>query len=468
MIISEIFNLDNNVENIHKATVRILSEIGVKFGDERAIHIFEKNGAKVESDKVYITEDMLEKALSTTKKSFRIRGRDRNTYIEIGNGNTVFSPTYGPVFVKRDKECRLADKNDYVNFIKMSQSSDLINLVSPYVVTPSDIEAEKVQSFQQAVCLKYSDKPIMCISSNYKDSKDNIRMIKEFYDSDDLEYVTIGLISSLTPLSYDEAMTGSIIAYAEENQPIIFGCGAMPGATSPVTLSGTIAMANAELLAGIVLSQLIKPGLPVVYANVSNSTDLRYVTPAIGAPETSLITMYSRAMSSRYGLPCRAGGALSDAKDVDIQAGIESTILLYPTILCGADIVLHSCGILDSFNIVSYEKFLIDQQTIKQIQRVTRGFTSTEDEISIDTIKSVGHNADYLMEMHTMKYARNEHSVPEFFNRQFYEIWEKEGCKTPAEIADEKVDKILKEYKIPELTDRQLEIVEEYLGGYNV
>ncbi|PAB60484.1 trimethylamine methyltransferase family protein [Anaeromicrobium sediminis] len=456
------FVTEEDIQKLHKATLKILSEMGVKFHDERALKVFRDNGARVEGEVVYIDEEMLDKALSTIPKSFVVRGRDEKHNVEIGGGESVFCPAYGPVFVKKGEDNHLAQCEDLINFTKLIQSSKTINMLNPYVVTPQDIDVERLQMYQQATCLKYGTKPTMAITSGYDMSKKCIELIKDFYN-DHESYVTIGLISALSPLSYDEAMVGGIFAFAEENQAIIFGCGALPGATSPVTLAGTMAVANSELLAGIVLAQLIKPGLPVVYGNVAASTDLRFVTPAIGTAEAGLIALFSRAITRHYGIPCRGGGALSDSKLPDMQAGIEISFVMIPTIMSGVDYVIHSCGILDSFNIISYEKFIIDEQTIEMTKRFTDGFEVNDDTLGIEVIKNVGHGGQYLEDMHTAMHFRKEHFSPKLFERASHEVWEKKGCKTVLDNALKEMDKRLSKYKMPEMTVEQEALLAKYL-----
>ena len=172
----------------------------------------------------------------------------------IGGDKPIFCPAYGPVFVSKNDKMSESNKNDLINFTKLTQTSQVIDMLNPYVVTPFDIDVGKLQQYQQAVCLKYGSKPMMCITNGYEKSDESIKMIKKVYGSANYECVTIGLISALSPLSYDKTMIEAIFAFAKHNQAIVFGCGALPGATSPVSIIGTMVVATSELLAGIVLS----------------------------------------------------------------------------------------------------------------------------------------------------------------------------------------------------------------------
>lgn len=455
------FVTEEDIQKIHEATLKIFSEVGIKFHSEKAINVFKEYGARVEGEVVYIDEALLNKAMKTVPSSFVVRAREEKYNVEVGGEKQIFCPAYGPVFVKKGDDNHLATCEDLIKFTKLTQVSETIDMINPYVVTPQDIPEQKVQIYQQATCLKYGTKPVMGITSGYDMSKKCIKLIKDFYGTEE-EHITIGLISSLSPLAYDETMIGGIFAYAEENQPIIFGCGALPGATSPITLAGTMAVANAEILGGIVLSQLIKPGLPVVYGNATTTTDLRFVTPAIGTTEGGLSALFTREITRHYGIPCRGGGSLSDAKLPDMQAGIESAFTMLPTIISGIDYVIHACGVLDSFNIISYEKFIIDEQTIEMAKYFRRGFEINDESIGFDVIKNVAHDGQYLGEMHTAINIRNEHYLPKLSERGFYEIWENNGCKTILDNALEMIEKRLSEYKRPEISKEKEELLAQY------
>lgn len=150
----------------------------------------------------------------------------------------------------------------------------------------------------------------------------------------------------------------STIAYAANNQPLVLACCSMAGFTSPTTLSATVIQNNAEILAGIVLSQLVRPGAPVVYGNTSTITDMSSMNLCIGAPEYQLISTAASQLEKYYKIPYRSGGGLTDAKDPDIQAGIEATTNLLLSIANGVNFILHAVGIMESFMSVSYEKWI--------------------------------------------------------------------------------------------------------------
>lgn len=454
-----------DIDKIHEASVRLLAEKGVHMPSAMALDIFRKAGARVEDEIVYISEEMLDEALRYCPPRFVMRARNPEHDFEIGGGQPCFCLPNGPIFVKKGDEYWSSQAQDVINFMKLSENSPTINMVSPWVTTANDVALDKQLTYQLAVTLKYSTKPIMGLTAGYEKSKFSIRLVRDFYGMhEDGQYVCLGLISPISPLSYDDRMLEAIVAYAEENQPLFFSSAVLPGVTGPVTLAGALTVANTEMLAGIVLAQLVHPGVPILYGNAAGSTDLRFVTPAIGAPEAGLTAIYVRGLADKYGMPCRSGGALCDSKLVDAQAGIEATMVMLPTVLADTDFVLHGAGILDSYNIISYDKFLLDEEMTRMCLYMRNGVTVDEDTLAMDTIMNVKHGDQYLMEEHTFDNMYDALHSPKYFEKGYYSAWQDAGMPTAAQSAVAAVDRRLAEYQETPLTDEQQAMIEKYLN----
>lgn len=454
----------NEIEKIHSMTLKILSEVGVEIDCKEIVELFKKNGAKTDGNKVFIDEILFNKALSTVPKEFELYGRRGS--IKVGGDSKIIAPVSGPIMVMEGNQTRGNTADDFVKFQKLHHSSKVMDVINPNLIEPQDIDRENVRNYQMAVCLKYSDKPMIGFTTSSKASIDSINMTQEFYDHKD--NVVLGIISVISPLKYDDAMMEATQIFAEKNQPLMFACCSLPGATSPTTISGTIAVNNAEVLAGIIISQLLRPGLPVLYGNTTGSCDLRYVSPAIGTVETGLIIYAAAAMAAYYGIPCRTGGALSDAKAVDWQAGIESTVTMLPSLMSTSNFILQSCGVMDSFNIMSYEKFILDEQNIEMLLRMTKGFDVLDTEEEFDLIKNVGPGGQYLQEMHTAMNFRKEHYTAKLFNKAGYEMWQNAGAQSVLENASKEVQKRLEGHKYVENTEAQEKILKRYIDGYKI
>jgi len=456
------FLTEEEAAQIHAMTVRILEEVGVEFEDESARETFRQHGARVENGKVYITGRMLEKALAGVPESFTVWGRSGKS-TTIGGGHLTIAPDGGPMFIRKGDEQYRAQAKDFKNFQKLCHTSKIMDMNAPWITEPADIDRALVRDYQMAVTLKYTDKPVAGYTTSEQDSIHSIEMTQKFYGIYD-KYVSLGVISAISPLKYDETMLKSVRVYAERNQPLVFASCSMPGATSPITLSGTMVVNNAEVLAGIVYAQLLQPGLPVVYGNTTGGCDLRYAAPTIGSPEAAMLVQATAGMAAYYNIPCRTGGSLADSKCVDWQAGVESGMMLLTTLMTDAGFVFQSCGILDSFNTLCYEKFILDEQNIEMFRRMTGGYSFAPTEADYQDIAAAGPGGEYLSSNLTMRRFKKELYVPKLFSKMDYNSWETQGKLTALDYARRELDKRLSAYQMPEMMPEQGEVLRSYIG----
>ncbi|MDH3877200.1 MAG: trimethylamine methyltransferase family protein, partial [Desulfobacterales bacterium] len=353
-------------DKIHHATLEIFKDVGLAFHEPEALEIFSRCGARVDGNVVFIEEGLVDKALKSAPAEFQIEGRNPAKSVTIGGQHLVLAPGYGsPFMVTKDGEQREAVMEDYDNFCKLVQTSKYIDMNGCLMVEPSDRPAETAHLDQVFSNLVLCDKPCLGSSVSRQAAIDSIEMAAIAWGGKEKiknRPVIMGIISSLSPLQYSAEMAGALIEYARHGQVSMLALLMQAGATGPVTLPGLLAVQNAEVLAGIILAQLVNPGSPVIYGTTSTITEMRTGGLAIGAPELSMIQNATMQMAQFYGLPSRGSGGLTDAHFPDMQAGIESTLALSQTIMSGANFILHACGILGSYISMSYEKFLADEE----------------------------------------------------------------------------------------------------------
>jgi trimethylamine--corrinoid protein Co-methyltransferase len=265
--------------------------------------------------------------------------------------------------------------------------------------------------------------------------------------------VTISLINSLTPLGYSDEMIEALIECVRWRQPVVIAALAMAGSTSPVTLAGTLAVQNAELLAGVTLTQMISPGTPVVYGSTSTNIDMRSGALALGGPELSQMIAAHVQLARYYGLPSRSGGSLTDASYPDAQAGWESMLSLLTTVSLGVDFVLHAAGILSSYLAFSYEKFVLDDEMCGMVRRFGRWFEVSPETIAYDVIAKVGSGGNYLMETHTLKRCRTEFWQPSLSDRGGLEAWMAGGRQDAVARARVRWQRLVAEHEDPPLDE---------------
>ncbi len=443
------------IEQIHQTALQILEQIGVEFGYPPALEVLKKGGAKVDGERVFFTPRLIEEQIKKAPAEFTLYARNPDHNVLIGGSNMVFTPGFGAPFVTDlDNGRRKATLKDFENFVKLTGASTSQDILSGTVVEPTDVphEIRHVQMLYTA--MKYSDKCIMGSAMGAQSARDSIRMASILFGSReqlaDQPYI-IGLLGSLTPLKYDARMLGALMEYAQAGQAQLISCLAIAGATGPVTLAGNLALQNAEILAGIVLAQMVRDGTPVVFGGASSNAEMRSGALSIGSPEMAMNTAATAQMGRYYNLPVRSGGAVCDAKLPDSQAAYESMMSLLMAQVSGINFVLHSAGILDSYNCMSYEKFIIDDEMCGMVKRIKRGYEVNPDTLALDVIKEVGPGGHFLDQDHTFDHFRTEFYQPQLSNRDDFVSWQANGSPQSMETANNKYKEILETYEAPEL-----------------
>lgn len=445
----------NEIELIHERSLDILNNIGVIFQSKEAIEIFKNNGAKTDKYKVFISRQMVENALNTVPMSFEWYGRNKSNV--VGDGNSCNVPAYGPILINENNEYHSATPEDFAKFHILHESSKIIHAGNPNVLEPTQVPKEIRAKYQMATSLMYHTKPVMGMTAGKEVSKMSIKMSQEFYDTRN-KCVVVGLISCAAPMHYTTDMADALIEYSKENQAVVITGGGMSGLTMPSSMASNILASNAGILAGIVLSQIVNPGTPVVYGFPATSSDLRYSLPSLGGPETALFIHSCKEIGNYYKLPVRAGGALTDAKYNDYQSGYESFMTTFSTYLSGIDFVLHTCGIMDTFNTIGYEKFILDEELITVVQRYLRGFEVTEDLLLYDKLAKAGPDGDFLAR--TNKIYLNDYMLPKLVNRESIQNWKKNGKLTVDHLARKACKERLEQFIMPENTKHQQKIID--------
>jgi trimethylamine--corrinoid protein Co-methyltransferase len=452
------------IEKVHVTSLRILEKIGLDFAYPPAREVLKKGGAKVDGQHVYFPSRLVEAQIKKAPHHFTLHARNPQNNVMIGGRNTVFSPGYGAPFVTDMVNGRRnATLKDFENFVKLTAASTNQDILSGNVVEPNDIPYEIRQARMLYTSLKYSDKCLMGSTMGKKGAEDSIEMASIVFGS--RAHLAekprlISILCSLSPLKYDARMLEALMEYALAGQPQLISSLAIAGATGPSTLIGNLALQNAEILAGIVLTQLIREGTPVVFSGASSNAEMRSGALSIGSPEMAMNTAATAQMGRYYDLPVRSGGAVCDAKFPDAQAAYESMMSLLMARICGINFVLHTAGILESYNCMSYEKFIIDDEMCGMVKRIKRGYEVNPDTLAFDVINEVGSGGHFLDKDHTFDHFRTEFYQPQLSNRDDFVTWQANGSPLSMETANKKYQTILENYEAPVLpadVDRDLQ-----------
>ena len=441
------------LEKVHETSLRILEQIGVDFGYSPALEVLKKGGAKVDGQRVFFPPGLVEEQIKKPPAEFTLYARNPEHNVVIGGRNTVFAPGYGAPFVTDlENGRRKATLKDFENFVKLTGASANQDLLSGTVVEPTDVPAEIRHARMLYASVKYSDKCFMGSTMGARAARECLQMASILFGSRAeiaSNPVIFGIVGALTPLKYDARMLEALMEYAAAGQPLIIASLAIAGATGPVTMAGNLALQNAEVMAGIVLAQLVREGTPVIFGGVSTNAEMRNGTLSIGSPEMAINAAATAQMARHYRLPVRGGGAVCDAKSPDAQASYESMMNLLMARLSGINFVLHSAGILESFNCMSYEKFIIDDEMCGMVKRIKRGYEVTPDTLALDVIKEVGPGGQYLDKDHTFDHFRTEFYQPQLSNRDDFVSWQANASPQCMETANKKYKEILETYEAP-------------------
>jgi trimethylamine--corrinoid protein Co-methyltransferase len=456
-----------NMEKIHAAAMDLLKTTGVSFNEEEALEIFKANGHRVEGTVVFFEESDIKKALKTAPRRFTVHARNPAKSVEIGEDDFVFLPGYGAPFVMDARgERRQATMEDYDNFCKLIQTSPYLDMNGWMMVEPADMPHETVHLDLNLSNMLLCDKPFMGSPVSRQGAIDGIEMAGILWGGKENimdKTVSVSLINSLSPLQFSDEMAGSLIELARHNQACVVASLIMAGGSGPVTLDGVLALQNAEILAGITLAQLVRPGAPVIYGSTSSAMDMKTGALSIGAPELSKNIQLTAQMARFYNLPARSGGGLTDALCADAQAGAESALAVSTAARSGINFILHSCGILGSYIAMSFEKFLIDEEVCGMVRSMIRPLAITDESIDIDVIKEVGIGGQYLTHPKTFQLCRTEFFMPSLMSRKNPDAWAKDGKKRIDEIAEDKVAQRLAAYEKPEIDPEIEKRLTEYV-----
>jgi trimethylamine--corrinoid protein Co-methyltransferase len=256
----------------------------------------------------------------------------------------------------------------------------------------------------------------------------------------------------ISPLTQPGIRVEELMECAKLGVPIYVEVDAQPGATTPVTLAGTLVEQNANILCGISLAQLINPGLPCTYAIASGIMDMSTGNYSGGAPDTSLLHAATAQIAHYYHLPFQGGTGI-DATIPDAQAGYERALQVLTCSLAGTNFVHLSLGMMEQMMLASYDQCVIDNEILGATFRILQGMEITPETIALEVIKEVGPGGNYLAHSHTMKHFREVRWFPKITNRDKWETWEKKGKKDMRQIANEKARRILAEHHPQHLSE---------------
>jgi len=445
----------------------ILEEIGIDFRDDaEVLDLWKEAGADVQGERVHFPKGLCRSLLKTAPSQFTQVARNPDRSVVIGGDNTVFAPVYGPPFIHSlDEGRRYATIKDFQNFVKMTYSSPWLHHSGGTVCEPVDVPVNKRHLDMVKAHITLSDKPFMGSVTAPERAEDTMSLARLVFGEEftDQNCVVINLINANSPMVFDDTMLGALKVYARANQACIVSPFILSGAMSPVSVAGTLTQVLAEALAGTALTQLIRPGAPVVFGTFSAATSMQSGAPMFGGPESSQVLYGASQLARRAGLPFRSGGSLCASKKADAQAAYESANTLQSTCMAGVNFALHSAGWMEGGLISSYEKFVMDCDQLGMMHKFLGGVDVSENGQAMDAIREVGPGSHFLGCAHTQANFKNAFYASTVADNNSYEQWHEEGDKDTAERANSRWKETLNAYQQPALDPAILESLDAFI-----
>jgi len=446
----------------------ILEEIGIEFReDEEAIQLLKDAGADIDGERVRFPRGLARKLISTAPSSFTQIARNPERSVEIGGDNTVFSPVYGPPFVYDiDKGRRYAELNDFQNFVKLAYLTPAMHHSGGTVCEPVDVPVNKRHLDMVYAHMRYSDKPFMGSVTHPERAKDTVAMLEILFGAEivDNNACVVNLINANSPMTYDATMLGALKVYAKANQGTVISPFILAGAMAPVTVAGVMAQTLAEAMAGMALTQLCRPGAPVIFGSFASSISMQTGAPTFGTPEPTLALFGLAALARRLGVPYRGGGSFTASKLPDAQAAYESAQSLLPTVLAGTNFVVHSAGWQEGGLVSGYEKFVMDADQLGMMQVLANGYDLSDNGQAMDAVREVGPGSHYLGCAHTQANFETAFYRSTTADNSSFEQWQADGAKDAITRANELWKSKLASYEAPPIDPGIDEALTEFIA----
>jgi trimethylamine--corrinoid protein Co-methyltransferase len=444
---------DAEIQTIHNAGLAILKKTGIMIHHEEILKLVGEAGAKVDkvSKIAHLPERLVMDSIAKAEKKYILYGRDPLCTARFGYGDLVLMSSpgqYGWIDSKTGR-LRSATIQDARDAICLGDALPNITIVGS-MAQPMEISEAYREVFLTAELVKGTCKPTRTWVFNRRTALYVLEIYRTVAGGDEAlrkHPMVEAFLEPISPLQLPHDGLDAMIEFVRAGQPVSIGPMAMVSGTAPATLAGTLAQENAEILAAVVVSQLLVPGTPVTYGGIPHIMDPATGICSFGSPEQMLMAVAMVQMGRFYGFPVYINVGLTDAKVPDAQAGIEKGSSLMLGALAGADMFGHA-GICGTDHGASLAWLTVDDELMDYVKRVVRGFEVDEDTVATELINNVGPAGSFLAEEHTVKYFRNELWLPgKTWTRQMWDAWEKEGRTSMPDRILKKVEHIIVTHK---------------------
>ena len=448
------------IDSIHRATVRVLSQVGVRVHHDGVLERLAAAGASIDraTHIARIDEHLLTDALAKAGKSYVLYGRDGTRTARFGYGDLVTISTPGQYswVDSMQKTRRAPTSEDTRQAILVGDALEHIAIVGA-MTQPVDIPTPIRDIWLTAQLVKGTTKPTRCWIADGRSAPYVLEIYKaaaggeqQLRERPQIE----AFVEPISPLQMPTTGMDILLEFTRLGLPVSYGPMVQAGATGPATLAGTLVQENAENLAAIVITQVLSPGTPVLYGGIPHILDMRTSLISFASPEQGLMAAAMAQIAKSYGLPVYVNAGLADSKLLDVQSGLERGMNFLLGALAGADLIAH-LGIAGPDQGASLPQLVVDNEMVAFVKRTLQGIRVDEDALAVDVIQEIGHDGQHLCHPHTVAHFRSEMWMPTMWDRRHWDTWLQDGGKSMADLAEERVRHILAHHR-PEPIDEAL------------
>jgi trimethylamine:corrinoid methyltransferase-like protein len=452
---------EQEINDIHDASLAILGDTGVLVHHEEILKLLGRAGAKIDADRkiARLPERLVTESVAQAGKTYTLYGRDPQQVARFGQGDFILMSSPGQyAWIDRQTGARRpATTQDAHDAIRLGDALENISIVGA-MAQPEEVSEKYRDVFLTGELVKGTSKPTRCWVRNGATARYILEIYRAVAGGDAAlraKPMVAAFLEPISPLQMPRDGLDIVREFAQAGQPVSIGPMAMVSATGPGTLAGTLAQENAEILAGVVVAQLLAPGTPICYGGIPHIMDPRTGICSFGSPEQGLMAVAMVQMGRSYGFPVYVNAGLTDAKTLDAQAGAEKGMTMLLGALAGADMFGHA-GICGTDHAASLEWLAADNELMAYAGRIARGFDVTTETLAVDVVKGVGPAGSFLTEDHTVRHFRDEMWMPSaVWTRQSWDGWHNDGQTTMGGRLGDEVSRILTE-QTPNPIDEKL------------
>ena len=460
---------DDEVEAIHRAALGILEDIGLRCQVKEARDLFRQAGAHVDDAEghVRLGRDIVEHALTTVPPSITLVPRNPAHAVTLGYDRMTTAAVLGPPNVTDlQRGRRPGTLSDLTELLKLTQVFNAVQM-NGWPVEPLDIEVRDRHLVAALAMLTVTDKVPYVFCQSRQRIADVLNMcamargetLEQFAERPGV----FSIINTNTPLQYDVPMTIGVMDMALYGQPVLLTPFVMAGASTPATIASAMALNTAEVLFGVALGQLVRPGAPVLYGCAAMNVDMKTGAPAYGLADMHRCTLIGGQMARRYRMPMRSSN-FSASNIPDFASGLESTASVFAAMNAGAHLLMHAAGWVEGGLCTSYEKFVLDCEIVQTMMQLMEPVSITKDSLALDEIAAVGPGGHFFGTERTITTFETAFYRPMISSTQNRGAWLEAGGKTAAERATGIWQEALHIYQAPAMDPAIRDALEAFVA----